>query len=116
MSLPVTTPLFSVVEDAVFTARVVVVTARAFFRRIVVEVVEVLVTVDVVIVAALACISSVCVAREEETTRVGVTTTPTRSRGVDRDRIGASIIHTASTPPTRWVDKGRPERGTRLES
>jgi hypothetical protein len=63
MSRPVTTPFFSVVEDAVFTARVVVVTARVFFRRIVVEV-EVLVTVDVVIVEALACISSVRLARE----------------------------------------------------
>jgi hypothetical protein len=56
----VTTPLFSVVCDAVFTARVVVV-ARigAFFRRIGVEVLVVTVIVDVVIVAAVACISSV---------------------------------------------------------
>ena len=56
-----TTPLFSVVWDAVFTARVVVVVARigAFFRRIGVEVLVVMVIVDVVIVAAVACISSV---------------------------------------------------------
>ena len=58
-----TTPLFSVVCDAVFTVRVVVVVARigAFFRRIgAVEVlVVVIIIVDVVIVAAVACISSV---------------------------------------------------------
>ena len=56
-----TTPLFSVVCDAVFTARVVVVVARigACFRRIGVEVLVVMVIVDVVIVAAVACISSV---------------------------------------------------------
>ncbi len=53
MSLPVTTPFLSVVEDAVFTARVVVVTARVFFRRMV-EVFAV--TADAVIVEALACI------------------------------------------------------------
>lgn len=77
MSLPVTTPFFSVVGDAVFTARVVVVTARVFFRRIVGEVFAR--TADAVIVEALACIIvslDVCLSMHElDRTRVGVTTT-----------------------------------------
>lgn len=79
MSLPVTTPLFSVVGDAVFTARVVVVTARACFRRIVGDEVFARTADAVVIVEALACIIvslDVCLSMHElDRTRVGVTTT-----------------------------------------
>ena len=115
MSFPVTTPLFSVVWDAVFTARVVVVVARigARFRLCMDEVEVLVVIVDVVIVAALACISSVWLARErEKTTREGVTTTTKRSRGVDRDRIasGPSQSSTRRPIPRRrrrgWIRDG----------
>ncbi len=120
MSRPVTTPFFNVVGDAVFTARVVVIGARVVVRRIV-EVFAMPVDVDVFI-EALACIivSDVCLARAYHDSIVR----SHEARQCDHDddrarrrpRSHRQNHHPSSTPPTRWVDKGRTDGGTILES